>query len=101
MMKRLTLLACVLGLLALPQAASAEDVEPGAGAGPAKSNCPKDPCEAIGRVTGHQGRSGSLSKPIRTPRSGKIVAFSIALASVTPQEVDFFNGLYGSPPSVR
>jgi len=100
-MKRLTLLACVLGLLALPQAASAKVVELGAGAGPAKSNCPKDPCEAIGRVTGYQGRSGSLSNPFRIPRSGKIVAFSITLASVTPQQVDFFNGLYGSPPSVR
>src|SRR3954454_21331505 len=101
MMKRLTLLVCVLGLLALPQAASARVVELGANAGPAKSNCPNDPCEAIGRVTGYQGRSGSVKNPFRIPRSGKIVAFTITLAKVSSTQVSFFNGLYGSPPSVR
>jgi hypothetical protein len=100
-MKRLIPLACVLGLLALPQGASAKVVELGDGAGPAKSNCPNDPCEAIGRVTGYQGRSGTISNPFRIPRSGKIVAFTITLAKVTAQQIDFFNGLYGSPPSVR
>ena len=100
-MKRLILFACVLGVLALPQASSAKVVELGAGAGPAKSNCPNDPCEAIGRVTGYQGRSGTVTNPFRIPRAGKIVAFSITLAKVTSTQVDFFNGLYGSPPSVR
>jgi hypothetical protein len=100
-MKRLLLLVCVLGLLALPPAASATVVELGAGAGPAKSNCPNDPCEAIGRVTGYQGRSGTLADPFRIPRSGKIVAFTVTLAKVNRTQIDFFNGLYGSPPSVR
>jgi hypothetical protein len=100
-MKRLILFVCVLGVLALPQASSARVVELGAGAGPAKSNCPSDPCEAIGRVTGYQGRSGTVTNPFRIPRAGKIVAFSITLAKVTSTQVDFFNGLYGSPPSVR
>jgi hypothetical protein len=100
-MKRLTLLICVLGLFALPQAASARVVELGSGASAAKSNCPNDPCEAIGRVTGYQGRSGSVRNPFRIPRSGKIVAFTVTLARVTPQQTDFFNGLYGSPPRVR
>src|SRR3954452_8003060 len=98
MMKRLTLLVCVLGLLALPQAASARVVELGAGAGPAKSNCPNDPCESIGRVTGYQGRSGGVTNPFRIPRSGKIVAFTVTLAKVTARQVNFFNGLYGNPP---
>src|SRR3954468_20609511 len=100
-MKRLILLVCVLGMLALPQFASARVVELGANAGPAKSNCPSDPCEAIGRVTGYQGRSGSVTNPFRIPRSGKIVAFTITLAKVSSTQVTFFNGLYGSPPSVR
>jgi hypothetical protein len=100
-MKRLALLIGVLGLLALPQAASARVVELGDNAGPAKSNCPNDPCEAIGRVTGYQGRSGTVSNPFRIPRSGKIVAFTISLAKVTSTQLDYFTGLYGSPPSVR
>jgi len=101
MMRRLALLICVLGMLALPQAASARIVELGDNAGPAKSNCPSDPCEAIGRVTGYQGRSGSVSNPFRIPRSGKVVAFTITLAEVTAQQTDYFTGLYGSPPQVR
>ena len=52
------------------------------------------PCEAIGRVTGYQGQSGSVRNPFRIPRSGKIVAFTVTLARVTPQQTDFFNGLY-------
>jgi hypothetical protein len=100
-MKRLTLLICVLGVLALPQAASARVTELGAGAPSARSNCPNDPCEAIGRVTGYQGRSGSVRNPFRIPRSGKIVAFTVNLAQVTSAQIDFFNNLYGSPPSVR
>ncbi len=100
-MKRLILLVCVLGLLVLPGSASAKVVELGAGAGPAKSNCPADPCEAIGRVTGYQGRSGTVSNPFRIPRAGKIVAFTITLAKVTAQQVTFFNDRFGNPPSVR
>ncbi|HEY1356859.1 MAG TPA: hypothetical protein VGF21_01010 [Thermoleophilaceae bacterium] len=100
-MKRFILLACVLGLLALPAAASAKVVELGDNAGPARSNCPNNPCEAIGRVTGYQGRSGTVANPFRIPRAGKIVAFTITLAKVTPQQVTFFNDRFGSSPSVR
>lgn len=100
-MKRLFLLICVLGLLALPPVASAKVTELGATTTPAKSNCPSDPCEAIGRVSGYQGRSGSIKNPFLIRHAGKIVAFTITLAKVTSTQVDFFNGLYGSPPSVR
>jgi hypothetical protein len=100
-MKRLILLVCVLGALAVPQVASAKVVELGDNAGPAKSNCPSDPCEAIGRVTGYQGRAGNVKNPFLIPRSGKIVAFSITLAKITSTQADYFTGLYGSPPSVR
>jgi hypothetical protein len=100
-MKRLFLLVFVLGLLALPQAASARVTELGDNAGPAKSNCPNDPCEAIGHITGYQGRAGSVANPFRIPRSGKIVAFTVTLAKLNSTQISFFNGLYGSPPSVR
>jgi hypothetical protein len=100
-MKRLVLLICVLGMLALPQFASAKVVELGANAGPAKSNCPSDPCEAIGRVTGYQGRSGTVANPFRIAHAGRIVAFTVTLAKLNSTQVSYFNGLYGSPPSVR
>jgi hypothetical protein len=109
MMKRLALLACVLGplaLLSLPQAASARVVELGTGGGPARTACPSgnpDPpgCEAIGRVSGYQGRSGSVRNPFRIPRAGKIVAFTVTLPRLTSSQVSFFSGRFGSPPSVR
>ena len=100
-MKKLILIPCALAALALPSTASARVIELGANAGPAKSNCPKDPCEAIGRVTGYQGRSGTKRTPFVIPRKGKIVAFTVTLADVTDQQISFFNDLYGGEASVR
>lgn len=105
-MKRLIPLIGVLALLALPEVASAEVVELGEGAGPAKTACPSgrpDPpgCQAIGRVTGYQGRAGAVRNPFRISRSGKIVAFTLTLPELTAAQSTFFNGRFGSPPSVR
>jgi hypothetical protein len=100
-MKRFFVLIGLLGALALPQGASARVTELGSGAGPARSNCPSDPCEAIGRVTGYQGRSGNVRNPFVIRRSGKIVAFTVTLARVTQQQETFFDGLYGGPARVR
>ncbi len=105
-MKRLILLVCVLGVLSLAQAASARVLELGTGGGPANSACPSgrpDPpgCEAIGRVTGYQGRAGDVRNPFVIPRAGKIVAFTVTLPSLTSTQISFFSGLYGSTPSVR
>jgi hypothetical protein len=100
-MKRPIVLLFLVGGLALPQAASARVTELGSGAGPARSNCPNDPCEAIGRVTGYQGRSGNVRNPFLIRRSGKIVAFTVTLARVTAQQKMFFDNLYGGPASVR
>lgn len=105
-MKRLIPLVCVLAVLALPQVASASVVELGDNAGPAKYACPSgrpDPpgCEAIGRVTGYQGRSENIRNPFVIPRAGKIVAFTVTLPELTSAQISYFTGLYGSPPSVR
>jgi hypothetical protein len=100
-MKRLFVLIALFGVLALPQGAAARVTELGSGAGPARSNCPNDPCEAIGRVTGYQGRAGSVRNPFVIRRSGKIVAFTVTLARVTQQQESFFDGLYGGPARVR
>ena len=100
-MKKLIPLIAVLAALGVPGAASARVIELGSGAPAARSNCPKDPCEAIGRVTGYQGRSGPVRSPFVIPRAGKIVAFTVTLAKVTDQQITFFNDLYGGESSVR
>ena len=58
-MKRFLLLCSVLAAaaLALAPGASARIVELGATANPANPSCPADPCVAVVRVTGYQGRA--------------------------------------------
>jgi len=102
-LKRLALTAIAAALLALAMApgASARILELGTTSEPAKSNCPSNPCEVVGRVTGYQGRSGPVRNPFRVPRAGKIVAFTVKLARLEQNQIEFFTDLYGSPPQVR
>jgi hypothetical protein len=102
-LKRLALTAVAAALLVLTMAPSAQAriLELGTTSEPAKSNCPSNPCEVVGRVTGYQGRSGPARNPFRVPRAGKIVAFTVRLAKLQQNQIDFFTDLYGSPPQVR
>jgi hypothetical protein len=97
----LTAFAAALACLALAPGASARVIELGATSEPAKSNCPNNPCEVVGRVTGYQGRSGSVRNPFRVPHTGKIVAFTVTLAKLEQNQITFFTDLYGTPPQVR
>jgi hypothetical protein len=97
----LTAIAAALACLALAGSAFARVVELGDTAEPAKSNCPNNPCEVVGRVTGYQGRSGATKDPFRVPHTGKIVAFTVKLAKLEQNQITFFTDLYGSPPQVR
>jgi hypothetical protein len=99
-MKRALLTGTVLAALALPQAASAKVVELGSGIPRATVSCPAN-CQAIGRVTGYQGRGGSQRSPFLIPRAGKIVAFTIRLGNPDATQERFFQDLYGGPPQVR
>ena len=104
MLKRLALPAVSAALLAaavLAPSASARIVELGTSSEPAKSNCPNNPCEVVGRVTGYQGRSGTAQNPFRVPHTGKIVAFTVRLAKLEDNQIKFFTDLYGTPPQVR
>jgi hypothetical protein len=103
MLKRLALTAVTAALLALALApnAPARILELGTSSEPAKSNCPNNPCEVVGRVTGYQGRSGPAKNPFRVPHTGKIVAFTVKLAKLQPNQIKFFTDLYGTPPQVR
>jgi len=103
MLKRLALpvVTAVLIVLATAPSAPARIIELGTSSEPAKSNCPNSPCEVVGRVTGYQGRSGPVRNPFRVPRAGKIVAFTVRLAKLQPNQIKFFTDLYGTPPQVR
>lgn len=100
-MKRLLATAslCTVALLA-PQAAEAKIVELGAKVAPTKVSCPEN-CQAVGRVTGYQGRGGEVAKPFVIPRSGRILAFTVRLGEPDANQQQFFNDLYGGPPKVQ
>jgi hypothetical protein len=103
-MKRILLLLPVLVTvaLALPSGASARTVELGADADPASPSCPADPCVAVVRVTGYQGRAaGGRKNPYYIRRDGHITAFTVTLSSPTPEQATFFNENYGSPAQLR
>jgi hypothetical protein len=100
-MKRLlaTAALCSAALLA-PQAAQAKIVELGSKIPQAKVSCP-DSCQAVGRVTGYQGRGATVAKPYVIPHTGKIIAFTVRLGSPDANQQQFFNDLYGGPPKVQ
>lgn len=102
-MKRFLIPALALAALALSASnAQARVIELGAGGSPpAASNCPNDPCVAAYQVTAYQGRSGSLKNPFVVPRPGKIVAFTVSLGKLTPEQIEFFNGRFGDDPQVQ
>jgi hypothetical protein len=62
--------------------------------------CPKN-CQAIGQVTGYQSSVGKVKNPYTVKRTGKIVAFTIALGKPTKKQTTFFTNLYGAPPQAR
>jgi hypothetical protein len=101
-MKRLVPLVLAAALV-LPASASARVIELGAGGTPnAKPDCPlPEQCQAVGQVTGYQGRSGSLKSPFVVKRDGVIVAFTVSLGNPSDKQKTFFDGLYGGPPQVR
>ena len=100
MIKRLLTLGIAAAAAAVPQAASAKVVELGGKIPKAQVSCPAN-CQAIGRVTGYQGRAGAVRSPFVIPRAGKIVAFTIRLGQPDANQRQFFQDLYGGPPQVR
>ena len=102
-MKRLATYAIPAALLALALAptASARIIEMGTGAPAAKSSCPGNPCEVVGRVTGYQGRSDQVRNPFVARRDGHVVAFTVTLAKLEQNQMEYFTNLYGTPPTVQ
>src|SRR5689334_14091662 len=104
-MKRFLLLFPAVLLLAAAPSASARVIELGAGASAATPSCPgstSDPCAAVVRMTGLQGRTaGGAKNPYYIRRDGYIVAFTVTLSKPTQDQIDFFNTNFGSPAEVR
>ncbi len=99
-MKRLLATATLTTALLAPQAASAKIVELGSKIPKAAVSCPEN-CQAVGRVTGYQGRGGTVAKPFVIPRKGKVIAFTVRLGKPDANQVKFFDDLYGSNPQVQ
>lgn len=101
-MKRLLILLALLAL-ALPVAASGKIVTLGE-ADPAlpTSKCPNDPCLAAYQMTGYQEvADNSKRRPYLIRRNGRIIAFTVKLGKLTQEQIDFFDGRFDAPASVR
>src|SRR3954469_13225515 len=81
--------------LAIPAGASAEIVEVGAVPPASPPSCPARPCLAVSRTTGYQAKVGTGRAPMTIPKSGHILAWTIALGNPGAQQTTFFNQRLG------
>jgi hypothetical protein len=89
----------LIAALAVTAPASAKIVEVGrADAVPA---CPASPCLAVSKTTGYQIKVADERGSFVVPEDGKIVAWSIALAKPTAEQIAFFDKGLGGPASAR
>lgn len=58
-------------------------------------SCPASPCLAVSRTTGFQVKVGKVANPLRVPRAGSIVAWTIALGKPNATQIKFFNANEG------
>lgn len=99
-MKRSLLIGVAATALLSPPTASAKLVELGSKIPRAQVSCPAN-CQAVGRVTGYQGRGAGARDPFIIPRAGRIVAFTIRLGAPDANQERFFEDLYGAPSQVQ
>jgi hypothetical protein len=81
--------------LAAPASASAELIEIGAVEPASPPSCPARPCLAVSRTTGYQAKIGTTRAPMTIPKTGRIVAWTIALGNPGTQQTTFFNERLG------
>jgi hypothetical protein len=87
-----------VGVIASP--ASATVVELGKTTGEALPFCAQEPCLAITGVTAFQASVAGQANPMVVPFAGQLASFSVALAKPAPNQIKFFDDLFG-PPAVR
>jgi hypothetical protein len=81
--------------LAVPAAARAEIIEVGAVQPVSPPSCPARPCLAVSRTTGYQAKVGTTRGLMTIPKTGRIVAWTIALGNPGAQQTTFFNQRLG------
>ncbi len=90
-------------LLLLPAGASARLVELGLDSQRSLGtpSCPSSPCLAVTRTTGFQLLNGGRRNPFVSPRTGRIVAFTLRLGKPTAAQIRFFDEQSGGEAEVR
>jgi hypothetical protein len=91
----LALLGAGAVLAAAPAAAAAEIVEVGNAMPASPPSCPARPCLAVSRTTGYQAKVGQTRSLMVIPKTGRIVAWTIALGNPGAQQTKFFNQRLG------
>ena len=99
MVTRALIVAALAGVFAGAAPASAKIVE--VGRTDATPACPASPCLAVSRTTGYQVKVGDERGLFTIPEDGKIVAWSIALAKPTAEQIAYFNRTLGGEPMAR
>ena len=71
-----------------------------------KPSCPKDPCQAIGSVTGFQVNAKGEKNLMAAPENGELVAWSVRLSKPKASQREFFGKFYkdedfGTEPTAR
>lgn len=86
----------VAAALLIPVAsASADLVDLGKLDSALKPGCPGEQCFAISRTTAFRARSGAATSPMVAPRSGRVVAWTVALGKPTSKQIKYFDGIGG------
>jgi hypothetical protein len=91
----LALVSAAAALAAVPAVASAEIIEVGAVQPASPPSCPARPCLAVSRTTGYQAKVGPTRSLMTIPKTGRIVAWTIALGNPGAQQTTFFNQRLG------
>ncbi len=92
-------LAAVLATVAVPAAAPARIIELGVTKRAPHPSCPEDPCLAVSRTTGYQGKIDGKDQIFSVPRDGRIVAWTVVLGDPNAKQLKFFNTTLGGEPS--
>ena len=71
-----------------------------------KPSCPKDPCQAIGSVTGFQVNAKGEKALMEVPQDGELVAWSARISKPKSSQREFFGKFYkdkklGTDPTAR
>jgi hypothetical protein len=96
-----TLAAGAAVALAAPATASAEIIELGSQPAATPPSCPAQPCLAVSRTTGYQAKVSTSRGIFTVPKSGRIVAWTIALGNPGRQQTEFFNQRLGGESEAR